>query len=87
MHVFQDLALEDECLTTGPMVLAALAWAPDDVEVRREWLGCESLGEAIWSDLGDLYPYLGKRWVCPLIFQITGFPMGFATSFLFRLRS
>ena len=34
MHVFQDLALEDECLTTDPMVLAALAWAPDDVEVE-----------------------------------------------------
>ena len=42
MHVFQDLALEDECLTTGPTVLA---WAPDDVEVRQKWLGCESLGK------------------------------------------
>lgn len=47
MHVFQDLALEDECLTMGPTVLAALAWAPDDVEVRREMARLRVLGEAM----------------------------------------
>ena len=42
-------------------------------EMARLWV----LGEAIWSDLGDLYPYLGKRWVCPLIFQSSqGFRWG-----------